>query len=135
MPRAAGPRWPLRVGVIGAGAIGGDVIAAITAASHGLRADRCRLVAVLVRRPREAEEAYTVTHEPEAFFAHAFDVVVAAAGQGAMRDHGVRILESGAEGSLPCGMQRREGCNGLWRHTSDARSQRMVRLHRGCPLV
>ena len=76
----------VRLGLIGYGAIGKHVEAA------GL--DDIELVAVLVKRPR-AEGL--LTHEPDRFFAHELDAVAECAGHEAVRAHGQRVLESGAD--------------------------------------
>ena len=76
----------LRLGLIGYGAIGRHIEAA------GL--EGIELVGVLVRRPRDGGP---LTHEPERFFARRFDVVAECAGHEAVRVHGARVLESGAD--------------------------------------
>ena len=93
---------PLRVALIGHGAIGSVVAEAIAASTHGLAANRVRLVAVLVRSPETAALAgaklphAAVTTDPEVFFsAGPFDVCVEAAGQPAVRSHADRVLRSG----------------------------------------
>ena len=74
------------------------MIGAVSNATHGLRADRVVLVAVLVRRPREEQKnSFVVTNDPDVFFGHDFDVVVEAAGQECMRNYGVRILKTGTD--------------------------------------
>jgi aspartate dehydrogenase len=83
----------MRVGLIGCGAIGSEVV---RAARDGELGASVQLAAVLVRRPRAAAEAM-VTHEPEAFFERDLDAVVECAGHEAVRDHGVRCLESGID--------------------------------------
>lgn len=90
---------PLRVALIGHGAIGASVAQAIVGSTHGLRADRIVLVAVLVARRRavvdDAESAFLLTHEAETFFETSFDVCVEVAGQSAVRAHASRVLRSG----------------------------------------
>jgi len=76
----------LRLGLIGYGAIGKHVEAA------GL--ENIDLVSVLVRRPRNDAK---LTHDPERFFAKAFDAVAECAGHEAVRAHGQRVLERGAD--------------------------------------
>jgi len=76
----------VRLGLIGYGAIGKHVEAA------GL--ENIDLVAVLVRRPRNDAK---LTHDPERFFAKAFDAVAECAGHEAVRAHGQRVLECGAD--------------------------------------
>jgi len=76
----------VRLGLIGYGAIGKHVEAA--------RLDDIDLVAVLVKRPRNDGR---LTHEPDLFFAHKFDAVAECAGHDAVRTHGQRVLEGGAD--------------------------------------
>jgi aspartate dehydrogenase len=54
------------------------------------------LAAVLVRRPR-AEPDPLLTHEADVFLARDLDVVVECAGHQAVREHGMRCLEGGAD--------------------------------------
>ncbi|MGE0573581.1 aspartate dehydrogenase [Reyranella sp.] len=77
---------PIRLGLIGYGAIGRHIEAA--------RIDNAELVAVLVKRPRDEG---LLTHEPDRFFAHEFDAVAECAGHEAVRRHGERVLENGAD--------------------------------------
>jgi aspartate dehydrogenase len=74
------------LGLIGYGAIGKHVEAA------GLQ--NIELVSVLVKRPRTQGK---LTHEPDRFFAHSLDAVAECAGHQAVRTHGQRVLESGAD--------------------------------------
>lgn len=76
----------VRLGLIGYGAIGRHVEAAAL--------DNIDLVAVLVKRPRDAGK---LTHDADSFFAHRFDAVAECAGHEAVRTHGQRVLESGAD--------------------------------------
>lgn len=76
----------VRLGLIGYGAIGRHVEAA--------RLDDIELVSVLVKRPRADRR---LTHEPDLFFAHRFDAVAECAGHEAVRAHGQRVLEAGAD--------------------------------------
>jgi aspartate dehydrogenase len=76
----------LRLGLIGYGAIGRHVEAA--------KIEDIELVAILVKRPRR--EAL-LTHEPDRFFANRFDAVAEFAGHEAVRAHGQRVLEGGAD--------------------------------------
>jgi len=76
----------VKLGLIGHGAIGKHIEAA------GL--DDVELVSVLVRRPRNDAR---LTHDPERFFAHRFDAVAECAGHEAVRAHGQRVLERGAD--------------------------------------
>jgi len=75
-----------RLGLIGYGAIGKHIEAA------GL--EDIDLVAVLVKRPRNDKK---LTHDPDRFFAQKFDAVAECAGHEAVRTHGQRVLESGAD--------------------------------------
>jgi aspartate dehydrogenase len=80
----------VRLGLIGYGAIGKHIEAA------GL--DDVELVSVLVKRPRpDQREGGKLTHDPERFFAHTFDAVAECAGHDAVRAHGQRVLEHGAD--------------------------------------
>ncbi len=82
----------MRVGVIGFGAIGGEIVARYRAGTLG---PGLELVAVLVRRPRAFEPLCTT--EPTAFFASAPELVVEVAGHEALRAHGIAALEAGAD--------------------------------------
>jgi aspartate dehydrogenase len=89
----------LRLGMIGLGAIGADVLQALR---EGLIADMT-CPAVLVRRPRPAPArpadagAPLLTADADAFFAHPFDVVLEVGGHQAVRDHAERALRGGAD--------------------------------------
>jgi aspartate dehydrogenase len=76
----------VRLGLIGYGAIGKHIEAA------GL--ENIEQVSVLVKRPRPSGR---LTHDPERFFAHRFDAVAECAGHDAVRTHGQRVLEGGAD--------------------------------------
>jgi aspartate dehydrogenase len=76
----------VKLGLIGYGAIGKHIEAA------GL--DNVELAAVLVKRPRNHDK---LTHDPERFFARKFDAVAECAGHDAVRAHGQRVLEHGAD--------------------------------------
>jgi aspartate dehydrogenase len=76
----------VRLGLIGYGAIGKHVEAA--------QLGDVGLVSVLVKRPRKDGR---LTHEPDRFFAHRFDAVAECAGHEAVRAHGRRVLEAGAD--------------------------------------
>jgi aspartate dehydrogenase len=80
----------MRFGLIGCGAIGHEVMRAAQAGALGPGVE---LAAVLVRRPRKEP---LVTSDADAFFGHGLDAVLECAGHQAVRDHGVRCLESGA---------------------------------------
>jgi aspartate dehydrogenase len=80
----------IRLGMIGYGAIGRHIEAA--------ELGDVELVSVLVRRPRtDGLQAGRLTHEPDRFFANAFDAVAECAGHDAVRGHGERVLEGGAD--------------------------------------
>jgi aspartate dehydrogenase len=83
----------MRLGLIGYGAMGGEVV---RAAREGALGPGVQLAAVLVRRPR-FEPDPLLTHEPDVFFARGLEAVVECAGHQAVREHGVRCLESGAD--------------------------------------
>ncbi|HZB53924.1 MAG TPA: aspartate dehydrogenase [Reyranella sp.] len=84
----------LKLGLIGYGAIGKHVEAALKAGSL----ENLELVAALVKRPRNAKDhGSLLTHEPDRFFAHKFDAVAECAGHEAVRSHGQRVLERGAD--------------------------------------
>ena len=70
----------MRLGVIGYGAIGREVVSRFRAGDLG----RASLVAVLVRQPRPAEADLLVTHEPDRFF----DQADGAANRHGITDHG-----------------------------------------------
>jgi aspartate dehydrogenase len=84
----------LKLGVIGYGAIGRAVV---TAGRHGGLGPDCEVVGVLVRRPRGAADDPLLTHDPERFFGLRLDAVLECAGHQAVREHGVRCLEAGAD--------------------------------------
>ncbi|HEX7927938.1 MAG TPA: aspartate dehydrogenase [bacterium] len=85
-------KHPLRIGLLGYGAIGKRVIAAI--ADGTIASATCP--AALVRRQR-SEPGVTLTADPAAFFRHDYDVVVECAGHQAVRDHALTALERGAD--------------------------------------
>ncbi|MDP2333932.1 MAG: hypothetical protein Q8M19_24925, partial [Reyranella sp.] len=76
----------VRLGMIGYGAIGRHVEAAVL--------ENIELVSVLVKRPRPDGK---LTHEPDRFFAYKFDAVAECAGHEAVRANGQRVLERGAD--------------------------------------
>jgi aspartate dehydrogenase len=84
----------MRLGIIGHGAIGGEVV---TAAERGALGPKVEVVGVLVRRPRAAMDGALLTTEPARFFGARPDAVLECAGHQAVREYGVRCLESGAE--------------------------------------
>lgn len=87
-------RAVVRLGVIGYGAIGREVVDAWRRGDLG---PRIELAAVLVRRPREGEGDVPVTSDPERFLAARPDAVLECAGHEAVRAHGVHCLEAGAD--------------------------------------
>jgi aspartate dehydrogenase len=83
---------PLRVGLIGFGAIGRALWSAI---GEG-RAGRAACPAILVRRGR-AEPGVPLTADRDAFLAERLDAVVECAGHTAVRQHGAPALAAGAD--------------------------------------
>lgn len=84
----------IRIGLLGFGAIGKRVAEASAAG----QLDGIDLVAALVRTPRAASnERPDITNDPDWFFRYRLDVVVEGAGHQAVRDHAVRVLDSGAD--------------------------------------
>ncbi len=81
----------MRLGLIGCGAIGREVM---RAAEQGALGPGIELAAVLVRRPREGP---LITADAEAFWDRGLEAVLECAGHQAVRDHGVRCLDSGAD--------------------------------------
>ncbi len=81
-----------RLGLIGLGAIGLQII---DAAKTGAL-PRVEVASVLVRRPRDGNDPL-VTADPDRFFASRLDAVAEGAGHQAVRDHGERTLDSGAD--------------------------------------
>jgi aspartate dehydrogenase len=84
----------MRLGMIGHGAIGCEVVAAWRRGDLGQGA---QLVAILVRRPRAEESSVLITGDAERFFDQRVDVVLECAGHEAVRAHGIRCLEAGAD--------------------------------------
>jgi aspartate dehydrogenase len=81
----------VRLGLIGYGAIGRH----IEAADLGRDIELC---AVLVKRPRNDDSSSRrLTNDPDRFFAHEFEAVAECAGHDAVRAHGQRVLENGAD--------------------------------------
>ena len=76
----------LRLGLIGYGAIGKHI--------EGAALENIQLVAVLVKRLRTEGK---LTHDPDRFFAQKFDAVAECAGHEAVRAHGQRVLDGGAD--------------------------------------
>ncbi len=84
----------MRLGIIGHGAIGAEVMAA---AGRGELGPGIEVTGVLVRRPRAAADGLLLTTEPARFFGRQPQVVLECAGHEAVRAHGLRALESGAD--------------------------------------
>ncbi|BBK45069.1 hypothetical protein STVA_50890 [Allostella vacuolata] len=84
---------PYRIGLIGLGAIGRDLLARIRGGTLGPIA----CTGVLVRRPRDDREIPGLTHDPDRFFAQPYDAVIEGAGHQAVRDHGERALRQGSD--------------------------------------
>lgn len=80
----------MRLGLIGCGAIGCQVVRAAQEGALG----GVNLAAVLVRSPRLEP---LVTHEPDVFFDHDLELVVECAGHQAVRAHAERSLAAGAD--------------------------------------
>jgi len=83
----------VRVGVIGYGAIGKDLVDAI----RNGRAGEAELVGVLVQRQRHAPDGVRLTSDASAFFAQPMDAVIECAGHSAVRAHGEAVLRAGAD--------------------------------------
>ena len=88
----------MKVGLVGYGAIGSKVAELLLAKQCG----RCTLVAVLVHNAREAPAELARASVPfsadvDAFYTQPFDVLVEAAGQGAVSEHGLRCIQSGRD--------------------------------------
>lgn len=80
-----------RLGLIGLGAIGKQIIAA----AAGGALPGVEIAAILVRTPRP--EDVRITADPARFFGHELDAVAEGAGHQAVRDHGERALDAGAD--------------------------------------
>jgi len=83
----------VRLGLIGLGAIGGEVLAAVDRGEL----PGVELAAVLVRRPRTSSSTRLLTADADAFFRERFEAVLECAGHQAVRDHGARALASGGD--------------------------------------
>jgi len=83
----------MRLGVIGYGAIAQHLVAAFDAGSL----PGVEIPAVLVRRARPADGMRAVTNDVTDFLVHRFDAVLECAGHQAVREHGERVLDSGAD--------------------------------------
>jgi aspartate dehydrogenase len=76
----------LKLGLIGYGAIGRHI--------RETSIENIELAAVLVKRPRSDRD---LTNDPERFFAARLDAVAECAGHEAVKAHGQRVLERGAD--------------------------------------
>ncbi len=111
----------MRLGMIGCGAIGREVLAAAQTRDLGPGVE---LVAVLVRRPREPPP---LTADPERFLAQRLDAVLECAGHDAVRAHGVRCLEAGADLVLTSiGALTDEALRARLRDAAEAAGRRLV---------
>ena len=94
-----GKRHPLRVGLIGFGAIGRRLAEAIVAGKAG----RCELGAVLVRRPERIDQETAtqlgcmVTGDAADFLATHLDLVVEVAGHDALKAYAEDVLRQGKD--------------------------------------
>ena len=94
-----GKRPPLRVGLIGFGAIGRRLAESIAAGEAG----HCELGAVLVRRPERIEQAVStrlgcmVTGDAADFLATRLDLVVEVAGHDALKAYAEDVLRQGKD--------------------------------------
>jgi predicted dinucleotide-utilizing enzyme len=89
------------VAVMGYGAIGKPVAAALLQHTHGMNAGEVHLAAVLVSserpRPPELPSSVVFTSDPEQFFAAEFALCAEAAGQPAVLAHAERCLRAGRD--------------------------------------
>jgi len=84
----------VRLGLIGLGAIGGEVLAAVDRGEL----PGVELAAILVRRSRQSSApTRLLTADADAFFRERFDAVLECAGHQAVRDHGARALAGGSD--------------------------------------
>eukprot|EP01046_Picozoa_sp_COSAG06_P046153 COSAG06_NODE_6497_length_2908_cov_1.872553_3_plen_206_part_00 len=96
----------LRLGILGLGAIGLDLVKLCGPGAADPALARVDVTAVLVQRPRTTEERLALGLAPttlltadaeEWFSAGPFDAVLEVAGHEAVREHGARVLGTGAE--------------------------------------
>jgi aspartate dehydrogenase len=85
----------LKIGLLGMGAIGSDVIAM----TENEFADRIEIPVVLVRRPRDSETSngIRITNDFETFFSKEIDLVLEVAGHSTVQNYGERILKAGKD--------------------------------------
>jgi aspartate dehydrogenase len=84
---------PLRVGFIGYGTIARQV-------EEGIRAGRAGdavVTAALVRSDKPSADGVLVTNDRERFLAQPLDLVIEAAGQESVRQHGLAVLDAGKD--------------------------------------
>lgn len=84
----------MRIGLIGLGAIGGEIA---RQAAGGLLGADLELASVLVRRPRQAPGGPVVTTDRAVFLATRPELVLECAGHQALREHGEQCLAAGAD--------------------------------------
>ena len=83
---------PLRVALLGFGAINSEVGRAIKEGSHGLEKKRVTLVKVLIRTKGEGRQGDIFTTSFEELMEAQPDIIVEAAGQPSVRQYGAKIL-------------------------------------------
>ena len=83
----------LRLGLLGGGAIGNDVIDMVDSQFS----DRIKIPAVLVQRPRgrHCNKNSLITHKPAEFFSINYDTILEVAGHSAVKQFAEKILNSG----------------------------------------
>ena len=121
---------PLRVGLLGCGAINSEVAAAL----HSGNAGPAELVAVLVRSDRTAEEKAGLTGfttDPAAFFAADWQLCVEAAGQPAVIEHAKTCLELGRHAAPTMRPRRPAACAAVRCAANSPRLTRPARVPAG----
>ena len=85
----------LKIGLLGLGAIGSDVIEM----AKNEFADRIEIPAVLVRRPRDPAiiNRTAITNDFDTFFSKETDLILEVAGHSTVQDYGERILKAGKD--------------------------------------
>jgi aspartate dehydrogenase len=81
-----------RVGLIGAGAIGCDVVALIRR-----NLDKSVEVPIVLARSKRPDQRPPVTDDIDAFLKHDLDAVIEGAGHEALLAHGEKVLDTGAD--------------------------------------